>query len=233
MTSLVKNKPATPETVDVPASAPTESTVAVVTQSPSTYTASSDIIRPSLKLVHPLSPLSENFPEASIVLNKESMLSDGTVPIKITVVDKKRFYREKVEFESGIKAKLLYSEEELRAAGGTTDWINDNPPTYEDVLATVIAIESDKPDPNLPFEFGGKHYGIAEWELHGKAFKLAGRLIQTAASWSLKDGLINGSWALTTKREKLKKGVAINPILKAGPRNSPEVVAFLKELTTG
>jgi hypothetical protein len=236
MTSLKKT---TATTEDVPAAAELPATVettavAVVNESPTDYVPQSDIRFPELKLVHPLSPLSSEsgFEDGAIVLNKESVLSDGETPIKITVISKKRFWREKVEYGGGVKPKIVHSEEALRAAGGTVEWINDVPPTYENVLDTIIAIESEKDDPNLPFEFGGKFYGIAKYELKGRAFNKAARLIQTAGEWSLKDGLINGSWTLASKKEKLKKGVAIDPVLKAGPRNSPEVVAFLKSLVS-
>lgn len=195
----------------------------------------SDYKRPTLHIVHNTGSLQENFEPGSLVLNKEVILTTGGddgKPVKITVLAFNKYFMEKLEFgKSEAMPRIFKDEAELSQAGLHTNWVNDTPPPAIEAGDALIAIESDEEGPFFPFGFGGKNYALAIWRIQSpSAYNRAGKLIVTAADWNLKDGLHNGSWTLTTRKEKLGKNWVQCPLLKAGPRNTPELAQFFASL---
>jgi hypothetical protein len=187
---------------------------------------------PALNIVHNTGALQENFDPGSLVLNKEVVLSDGEKPVKLTVLAFKKFFLEKLPYtDNGPLPRQFKDEAELAAAGLHTNWINDKPPPALEAGEALVAIESDTENPHFPFSFGDKYYALAIWRLNSaSAFNRAGKLIITAGEWNLKDGLHNGSWNLTTRKEKLGGNWVFVPILKSGPRNSKDLAEFFASL---
>ncbi len=195
----------------------------------------SDLKLPAIQIVHNTGLLQENFTPGSIVLNKEVVLTKGDkdLPIKLTVLAFNKYFMEKLPFkEDGPMARIFNTEEELAAAGLHTNWVNDAPPPAIEAGTALVAIESDKEHPHFPFSFGDKYYALAEWKLQSQsAYSRAGKMIITAADWNLRDGLHNGSWTLTTRKEKLGANWVFVPVLKSGPRNSKDLAEFFTTLS--
>lgn len=190
-----------------------------------------DFKLPSLNIVHNTGELQENFEPGSLVLNKEVVLSDGEKPVVLTVLSFRRYFMEKLKEYGEQMPRMFNTEEELRAAGLHTNWINDEPPPAIDAGEALVAIQSDVEHPHFPFNYGDKYYALAIWRLNSSsAFNRAGKLIITSSQWNLKDGLQNGSWSLTTRKEKLGKNFVYVPVLKAGPRNPKDLAEFFASL---
>lgn len=195
----------------------------------------SDFKLPTLNLVHNTGSLQENFEPGSIVLNKEVILTEGGAdakPVKLTVLAFTKYFMEKLEYgKSEAMPRIFKDENELAAAGLHTNWVDKTPPPAIEAGDALVAIESDEEHPHFPFSFGDKYYALAIWRIQSSsAFSRAGKLIITASEWNLKDGLQNGTWTLTTKKEKLGANWVQCPVLKAGPRNSKELAEFFKSL---
>lgn len=192
-----------------------------------------DFKLPSLNLVYGTGVLQENFEPGSIVLNKEVVLTDGEKPVILTVLSFRKYFLEKPEkYDPDVMPRLFKTEEELAAAGLHTNWVDDTPPPAIEAGEALVAIETtDTENPHFPFNFGDKNYALAIWRMNSaSAYNRAGKLILTASEWNLKTGLQNGSWSLTTKKEKLGKNFVVVPVLKAGPRNSKDLAEFFASL---
>lgn len=195
----------------------------------------SDFKLPTLNIVHNTGSLQENFEPGSLVLNKEIVLTTGGdegKPIKLTVVAFNKYFMEKLEFgKSEAMPRIFKDEAALAEAGFHTNWVGDTPPPAIEAGDALVAIESDVENPHFPFSYGDKYYALAIWRIQSpSAYSRAGKLIVTASEWNLKDGLHNGTWTLTTRKEKLGKNWVQCPVLKAGPRNSKDLAEFFKSL---
>lgn len=239
MTSLRKDKSeinVTPQS-ETPAVAPSTQ-LAPIPEKPkiggvSGEVDSSDIKRPFLQIVHGTSKAADNFPPGSLVLNGDTLLSHkGETPVKLTVLYFKKYFLELIPFDSeGPRPRTFETLAEVKAAGLHTEWIGDKRPPAFPVGDALVAIESEKEDPLFPLEFNGKYYSIAMWKLQSSsAFNRAGKMIITAADFGLKDGLHKGSWTLTTRMEKLGPKMTPVPVLKTGPKNPDDLVAFFEAL---
>ena len=138
---------------------------------------------------------------------------------------------EALDYDSGERPQVFDTLEEVKAAGGTVEWVGNQKPTYNPVLHVHIVFKAPAGlDYAFPLEYKGESYGMAVWTLRGVAFKRAGRNILTASKFSLRDGLFHGKWELTTKREKVARNSFVVPVLRNVGRNTPDFVEFLRTL---
>lgn len=190
-----------------------------------------DIIIPRLNLVQGVGSLSELFTPGQIVLNKETVLSDGATPLEITVLSARKQFIENLPFDSEEKPRVLDTLEDVYAAGGRIEWSGVTPPTFTPVLHVQIVFKAPQDsDYAYPLDYNGTSYGLAVWSLRGVAYTRAGRNILTAAKFALRDGLFNGKWELTTKREKFGRNSVVVPVLRNVGRHSQEFVEFLRHI---
>lgn len=223
------------DTVDVTTSAPETTTIALPPPplrigSVSGEVSSSDIVRPSLNIVQAVGPLSEHFQPGQIVLNRELVIAEPEKPITLMVLAFNTYYIESLPYDSEEQARTFNTLEEVKAAGLHIEWINDQKPPAAKAGRALVALQKDGENGLYPYTFDNKSYALAEWVTRSSAYTRAGKLIVTASQWNLKDGLQHGSWTLCTRREKLGQHWVWVPVLKAGPRNSPELVEFFESL---
>ncbi len=190
-----------------------------------------DIVIPRLNLVQNVGELADLFTPGAVTYNKEVELSDGNTPIEVTVLRARKQFVEALDYDSGERPQVFDSLEEVKAVGGTVEWVGNQKPTYNPVLHVHIVFKAPAGlDYAFPLEYKGESYGMAVWTLRGVAFKRAGRNILTASKFSLRDGLFHGKWELTTKREKVARNSFVVPVLRNVGRNTPDFVEFLRTL---
>jgi hypothetical protein len=199
----------------------------------------SDMLMPSLKLVQSIGPMSELFDAGIFVLNGETPISnagpiaEGGSALNVTVLHLRKQYQENTEWGSDEIAKVFDTVEEVKAAGGWIEWLNNEKPPYSPVglALTVIECPDEQVEVSFPFEFGDKKYAIALWTLKGSAYTHAAKPLITAAQYSLKEtGLIAGTWELTSKRMKKGENLVWVPILKRTGTNDDDTIEFFKSL---
>jgi hypothetical protein len=188
---------------------------------------SEDFVIPKLHLVQAVGPLSEKFTPGQFVFNKEQVIGDGSSPVSLTVLRIKKQYQENLAYGGDELPRVFDTLDEVRRAGGWIDWRNNERPPFSPILHALVLIRSPfEENPLFPYEFAGSAYGLALWTLRGVGFTRAGKALITASQFALKDGLHTGSWALTSKREKIGMNFVHIPILRHDAKHTDEFTTF-------
>lgn len=216
---------------------PEAATTAITTCEPSTLGTvtgdidSGDITIPRLNVVQSVGQLCDLFSPGGIVLNKETLLSSGTTPVEVTVLRCRKQFVENLPYGTEERPQVFDRLEDVKAAGGTIEWVGNIRPSYLPVLHVEALLRvPDGVEGSFPLEFGGKPYALALWTLRGMAYTRAARGILTAAKLSLRDGLYTGRWELTTTRTKVGRNSVFVPVLRNTGRHSAEFVDFVRSL---
>ncbi len=192
---------------------------------------SSDITVPRLNIVQGVGSLAELFTPGQIVLNQETVLSEGADPVELTVLSARKEFVENLGFDEEIRPKVFNTLEEVHAAGGTVEWVGDTRPSFVPVLHVNILIKApDGVSGVFPLTYQGNEYALAVWTIRGVAYSKAGRNILTAAKFGLRDGLFHGKWILSTKREKYGRNSVFVPVLRNVGRHDADFVSFVMSI---
>lgn len=187
----------------------------------------------TLSIVQKVGALADRFSAGSIVMNKETVLSLGDTPVEFTVLVARKFYQEKVAYNSGVRPRIFSTEEDVLAAGGTLDWENGVAPTYETVLhCTVLLKQPDGVEGGFTLTYEGAQYALCEWYMRGVAFKNAGLTILNTI-WQLSrsgQSFTSLKWELTTRRITVGLNKVITPAVNIAGRHSNEFTAFASTL---
>ena len=197
-----------------------------------------DITFPKLQLVHGIGPLSDEFSKGGIVLDGETLVSDGKPPVELTVIKVSKMFEENIPFETGEIPRIVATKAELLKLGGSTDYGDrdpktgkSEPPSWKPIADALICIKdpTGEDSTNFPFEFDGSNYAFALWRIKNSAYKRAAVPIFTAARMYYRAGLRTGSFRLTTDKAKFGANSVVVPKLVKGEKHSEDFVAWLGE----
>lgn len=191
-----------------------------------------DINLPRMSLVQSVGPLSEMFKPGQLVLNKETVLTDGETPVVVTVVRVSKSYLQNLPYEEGGPTPERVSTlAEVKARGGGIEYVDDEAPSWIPVADALVLLESTTDNPAFPFEHNGKFYAAAMWNLRKSAYTRAAKAIFTASEFALRNQpLALGKWSLTTSRVKLGQNFVYVPVLRMTGKNPPEFVTWVNEM---
>jgi hypothetical protein len=223
-----------PEEESSAAVIPAQST-AVATYDPSGVSGEidrRDLNMPRLAIVQSVGPMSELFKPGQVVLNKETVLTDGEKPITVSVVNIRKSFVENLPYEEdGPTPKRVHTLAEVKAEGGCIEYVNDEPPSWIPVADALVLIESETDNPAFPFEYNGRFYAAALWTMRKTSYTSAAKNIFTATQFALKNkALCTGKWSLATKREKRGQNFVFVPILRQTGRFDEGFVNWVKEM---
>jgi hypothetical protein len=162
-----------------------------------------------------------------------------STPLNVTVLNAKKQFQQSIEYGSDEMPETVETLEEVTARGGWLDWRNDSPPPWRPILTALLLIEA--PTDALADEFSiqgpdGKAYELALWTMKGTSYSRAGKAINTAARFALRNKdtglpeLHKGKWTLQVRREKLGTNLVFVPRLRQHGKHSDEFIAFITTL---
>jgi hypothetical protein len=206
----------------------------------------SDFRLPRINIVQSVGPLSEDFDPGAVVLNKDIIVLPASTdpkvwgdPLNVTVLNAKKQFSENLPYDSDETPETVDTLDEVHERGGWIDWRNDEKPPWRPMLTALVLIEA--PTEELAEEFSiqgpdGKAYELALWTMKGSAYSRAGKAINTAARFALRNKetglpeLHKGKWTLQVRREKLGTNLVFVPRLRQHGKHDDEFIEFITTL---
>ena len=173
--------------------------------------------------------LAELHAPGSWLLNQEELLSDGSTPLKLTVLNLRKYFSENIPYGGDEQPRIAVSLKDVLEMDGTTEWQDNTPPTFVPVGEATVLVEG-KNEALFPFEYDGSRYALARWTMRKTAFTRAARKIITEAHIGLKDGLQWGSWELCSGKAVAGANKYFVPVLTLAGRHNEKFANWADEL---
>jgi hypothetical protein len=154
-------------------------------------------IVPRLQIVQGNGALSREHPSGTLLLAGEvlipapSVLKAETV-VRFVPIQHRLQWRERLDpaqYAAGLKPRIAYSREEVRAYGGTTEWVNGQRPSWEETTRTVLLLELPNTLEHTAFDavpgLSGK-YALCVYFSAGVSFKYFGQVLYSASITTLR-----------------------------------------------
>lgn len=193
-----------------------------------------DLRMPRLKITYGVGQLAEKFNPGDIILGDDNLLVHKGEALNVVIVSAGVYWKEYLgndQFNAGVKPRVYATEKEVLAAGGTTAWVNDAPPTFSKAMDLKLLVL--KPD-NLVcglfgLTLGGKDYAPAVWTVDKTAYRIVGPVVLSTGSFALrKKGLLSGLFEIKTGTVKRKTNSVIAPAIRLVGSTSDEFIAEAK-----
>lgn len=194
----------------------------------------SDIKLPRINLVQKTSELfNHGFRHGDIVYNREIALAK---PCPVVVVRLKKQYQQELPYGGDAIPHVCDTLQEVREAGGSIEWGAEN--RYSELAHMQLLVQAPDNIPDeladlFPYEIDGKSWAPAMFTVAKSAYKSAAKPVITAAFNSLRGGLGNGLWHLTSETKKNAMGSWETPVMKMVGRTSPEMAELVASLNAG
>ena len=182
---------------------------------------------PEIKLSQGAGALGD-WPKGQLVVDAEFEVEK---PAIITVLSYKKQYVEYIPYGTGETSRFFNTEEEVVEAGLSLKWADNQRPTANAIMDTMICVHGGKDaDPaQFPYDFKGERYLFCLWRIKGTSYDTAAKPIVTADSTYLKGNIRKGSFILEPKKAENSKGSWWVSQLKRKGLNDDDFVAFLGE----
>lgn len=163
---------------------------------------SGDVKFPSLKIVQGSGQLSQTFNSGTLILGDEEVLPPPDLKnpkpehtFRFVPVTLEKQYRENIsqeEASSGAMPRIVSTLSEVEALGGTTQWINDQKPSWGPSARILLLVErpenvpgSGSDHPGFVLELAGKLYAPAVFYAAGSSWTNFAKPLFNAALTSL------------------------------------------------
>lgn len=201
----------------------------------------SDIQLPRLQLAYGVGKLAESFNPGDWVLNQDTFLAKKGDPVTVIVLHANKYWKEYLEFGTGVLPRLYKDDEEVLANGGTIAWSNGPDgvrvgPTFRPAMDIKLLVQAPKDVIGAAFgvDLGKNKYAPAEYSVDKSAYKEVGPQILTAKSFSLRvRGLQSGFFQLHSRTEKIGGNNTIVPAIRLTGNLSDGELAELAALFPG
>lgn len=191
-----------------------------------------DLRVPRVNLVQRVGNLVDTFAPGSFLFEKSVTLAKPGTAFTATVIHLKKYFQEKIEFgtSSDMPAKANTSEE-VRALGGSLMY--GHPKYFQDVADILLAVKApaDLDEDGamfFPYSDGENSYGLAIYTVAASAFTSLGKKIITDASYSLRSGLYQGIYEITSELKKNAANSWYVPVASLVGKHTPEKAEFFK-----
>lgn len=196
---------------------------------------------PRFVIVQKSGELSNTFKPGTLLLDKSLVLADsGGVTAESAMINVLIVGFDRVRFSErvpgGIGGRILDTEAEVVAAGGTTDWNTHQiskqaTPLFQSMTTAMILIE--KPENVGPEMFqlplGGKQYALALYTMRGGSYTNGAAVIKSARRIGhIRGGYRTGFWKLSSKHKVVNSNTVWNPMFRPSVPASVEFQAELK-----
>ena len=201
-------------------------------------TKSSDLKIPYLSIAYGVGKLAENFNAGDLVLGGEHFLVKRKEPLTVVILSAVKYFKERLsqaDFGAGLRPRSFMTEDEVKAAGGTTEYRNDPDgkriaPSFGPAMDFKLLLQKPAALDQGVFglELDGKFYTPAYFSVDKSGFNRVGKEVLTAQSLSLaKVGLLAGLWNLMTDVELINGNNTVVPKIKLVGRTTD---TFRKEV---
>jgi hypothetical protein len=195
---------------------------------------SDDLRVPRVNLVQRVGNLVDSFAPGSFLFEKQVTLAKPGSAFTATVLHLKKYYQEKIEFgTSGDMPVKVNTADEVRALGGSL--IYGHPKYFQDVADILLAVKAPEDlDEDgamfFPYNDGENAYGLAIYTVAASAFTSLGKKIITDASYSLRSGLHQGIYEISSELKKNAANSWYVPVASLVGKHAPEKADFFKGL---
>ena len=195
-----------------------------------------DVTNPRINVVAKTGGLvDEGFTPGDIVLQKEITIYKRDMASMFAVVlacDKE--YQEEMPRDSEEMPRVVKTEAEVLALGGTLDWdtpgIMFRPKADIDLLLRAPSILTDDEQDFFPFEVEGEFYAIVRLTVAKTAFPPSAGEVGQAVAYGGGSPLSHKGWSISTRLRKRESNSWFVPVFKRSSKPSAALIAFIDEL---
>lgn len=184
---------------------------------------SEDLKRPYLKIIHGLSQDSDKFSQGALVLNKQYQLVKPGEPLQFLLPNVTLYWRESVsdvDRRNGQIARSFLTVEEVRKAGGTTDWPSGAPkPANLYQRGAALDMLVLKPQGLVCGAFNialpeERFAAPATMLVEKSAYRYSAKELLSIANLSLSGQFTRGLWSVTVEKRKAGDYEVWSPIVR-------------------
>lgn len=195
----------------------------------------SDLRVPRLQIAYGVGGLAEKFTPGDLVLGGDTLLVKKGDPLTVVIMSALVYWKEylnKDQYASQIRPRIFRTDKEVKANGGTTEWVNGVGPTFNKAMDLKLLIKQPAGIVCGLFglELAGDMYAPAVWSIDKSAYRRVGPTVISTATFALKArGLVSGLFEIRTSMEKINNNITVVPSIKLVKHNSDE---FVKQIHT-
>lgn len=202
-----------------------------------------DLMRPRINMVQAnSSDLEEKgFTVGQIALNGEVLIWDkGCPPLNLILMTGRKKFIQKLtddEYKSGVIPMIFDNSKDAEAAGFTTQWEDNTPPTVDPALFVLFLLEQPdfiEPNPIFNLEFEGRKFTLAEMRFTGVNYRTStsGKWLMAQSRTSLLPDTRYYTLGMSCTRDKQKSGniVTVAQLKNLGRHKDQEFAKWVLSL---